>query len=479
MSKKAKAKRSSGQKSAGEAKAVGKGSEAPAGDSRAVPAEPGDRAEHRGLSWLRSHRVELSLFAGFVIIFALFSSQRFLRQSAAPHFVYQAKAWLEGRTDLDPEVLPNLEDWACVRVVAGEKIRCEGRIQPTDKWYVSFPPFPAVMMLPFVAVNGYQLNDTSFTVIAAALAVAFFYSLLRLLSSLRESDRSEHDNIWIACCLAVGTLFFYCAIRGEVWFTAEILGVLLTCLYVRFALRARQPLAAGAFFAMATLTRTPLFFAGLFFLIELIAPGPTNRLGQIKAMGHQMQPIARRLALFVAGAAPLGLASAAYNYFRFGKLTEFGHKFLYNNRVNADIDRWGLFNVHYLWRNLDSAFFKLPTIGVNPFRLLYDPNGLSLLLTLPVIVFLLMPVGKPRLHWPLWLTVAVCAVPGLFYQNNGYMQFGFRFSLDYTPYLLLLFAIGGWSFRNRWVLAALALALVVNFWGAVAFKGYTEYVRHW
>ena len=112
-------------------------------------------------------------------------------------------------------------------------------------------------------------------------------------------------------------------------------------------------------------------------------------------------------------------------------------------------------------------------------RLQYDPNGLSLLLTLPLLIFLVIPKSQPRLHWPLWLTVAICAIPGLFYQNNGYMQFGFRFSLDYTPYLLLLFAIGGWSVRDRWVIAALALGFAVNFWGAAAFKGYTDVVRRW
>jgi hypothetical protein len=77
------------------------------------------------------------------------------------------------------------------------------------------------------------------------------------------------------------------------------------------------------------------------------------------------------------------------------------------------------------------------------------------------------------------LTVAACALPGLFYQNTGYIQFGFRFSLDYTPYLLLLFAVGGWPLRNRWVMSAALLGMLVNFWGATAFRGYTEIVRNW
>ncbi|QSQ17991.1 hypothetical protein [Myxococcus landrumensis] len=429
--------------------------------------------------WFAAYRVEVVLFAVAFVVLASFSSQRFLRQSAAPHFIYQAQSWLEGRLDVDPQVLPNLEDWACVRQVNGEKVRCEGRPLSDDRWFVSFPSFPAVAMLPFVALHGYQFNDTSFGVIVGALAVALFYSLLRFLAREGETERTRDENVVLALTLAFGTLFFYCAIRGEVWFSAEVMGVALTCLYVRNAVRARRPVLAGVFFSMATLTRTPLFFAGLFFVLEALCPGPEPRLEQLKALGKNWKPAARKLGLFALGAAPLGLLAAGYNVYRFGRLSEFGHAFLFNNRVNVDIDRWGLFHWEYLGRNVAAAFLKWPTLSFSPLKLGYDPHGLTLLLTLPLLVFLLMPRLRPRLHWPLWLTVAICALPGLFYQNTGYMQFGFRFSLDYTPYLLLLFAIGGWSVRQRAVMAALVLGVLVNFWGAVAFRGYTELVRNW
>ncbi|ADO70045.1 hypothetical protein [Stigmatella aurantiaca] len=440
---------------------------------------PPERAAAVGVRlWLSAYKVEVVLFlVGFAVL-ASFSSQRFLRQSAAPHFVYQAQSWLEGRLDVDPQVLPNLEDWACVREVKGKKVRCEGRLLPGDRWYVSFPSFPAVVMLPFVALHGYQFNDTSFGVITGALALVSFYALLRSLSRRGESLRGQNENIALTLILAFGTLFFSCAIRGEVWFSAEVMGVALTCLYVRNAVGASRPVLAGLFFSMATLTRTPLLFAGLFFVLEALCPGPHRR-EQLQALASNWKPAVRKLGLFTLGAAPLASLAAAYNVYRFGRLGEFGHAFLYNNRVNVDIDRYGLFNLTYLARNLEAAFLKLPQVSWNPLRLGYDPHGLTLLLTLPLLIFLVIPKTRPRLHLNLWLTVAVCALPGLFYQNTGYMQFGFRFSLDYTPYLLLLFAVGGWSLRHRAVLAAVALGVLVNFWGAVAFRGYTELVRNW
>ncbi|MGQ0507347.1 MAG: hypothetical protein ACT4TC_18735 [Myxococcaceae bacterium] len=452
-------------------------------ETPAPASAPAGKVVAAGLKlWGAAYRTEILLFVVSFVVLALFSSQRFLRQSAAPHFVYQARAWLEGRVDVDPEVLPNIEDWACVREVAGQKVRCAGPILPTDRWYVSFPPFPAVVMLPFVAINGYQLNDTSFGVIIGALAIALFYSLLRHLSLHHESERPAQENVVIALLLAFGTLFFYCAIRGEVWFSAEVMGVALTCLYARNAVRAHHPLLAGLFFSMATLTRTPLLFSGVFFLAECLMPEQDGRLQQLKdafIQPERRKTVLRTLGLFSAGAAPLAIVAAAFNFVRFGQLSEFGHRFLYNNRVNADIDQFGLFNLRYLGRNLESAFLLMPRLSLNPPRLSYDDNGLCLLLTLPLLVFLIIPKEKRRLQLPLWLAVAACALPGLLYQNNGRSQFGFRFSLDYTPYLMLLFAVSGWSLRHRLVSAAAAFGVLVNFWGAVAFRGFTELVRRW
>jgi hypothetical protein len=425
----------------------------------------------------RPYRTELLLFGAAFLALACFSGPRFLRQSAAPHFIYQAKAFLDGRLDLDPQTLPNIEDWACVRQEGGVRARCSGQIRSADRWYVSFPAFPAVVMLPFVALHGYQFNDTSFGVFLGALAIVLFYRLLRSLEGRGELQRTRDEALLLAGILGFGTLLFSCAIRGEVWFLAEVMGVALTCLYVQAAVGGSRPVLAGLLWSMATLTRTPLLFTGLFFLLEVVAPGPTDRWGQVRTALRTPERWVRPVLRFAAGAAPLALLAALFNVARFGSPGEFGHSFLYDNRVNADIDAHGLFSWVYLGRNLQAAWLMLPRIQWSPFTLAYDPRGLSMLVTMPWLVLLAFPRTRPRLHWPVWLTVAVCALPGLFYQNTGYMQFGFRFSLDYTPYLVLLLGLSGWSFRAAGVRALLAASVLVNTWGALAFRGYTELVR--
>jgi hypothetical protein len=103
-------------------------------------------------------------------------------------------------------------------------------------------------------------------------------------------------------------------------------------------------------------------------------------------------------------------------------------------------------------------------------RLSYHPDGMSLLVTTPLFALLLWPRARPRLHLPLWLTVAATALPGFLYQNTGYVQFGYRFSLDYTPYLFMLLAVGARPMtRGFWALGLWGVA--VNAWGAAVFRG--------
>ena len=401
--------------------------------------------------FLERSRTPLLLFAVGLLVFCAFSGQRVTHQSLYPHFIYQADAFLHGQLSLRVPP-PNYEDWARV----------------DDKWYVSFPPFPAVLLMPFVAILGLQFNDVFFTVVCAALSLALFYLLLEHFREQGDSQRTSRENILLAVLFAFGTVNFYISIRGEVWFTAEVIGVTLTCLYLLAAYRARHPLWAGLFFACATVTRTPLLFSGVYFLLELLMPEGRWNPDELQARRPEL---VRKLVAFGIPIAAVGIPMALMNHARFGSFGDFGHDHLFNNRVNPDIQRWGLFNYHYLERNLHAAFTRLPTLVEHggATSLGFDFDGMSLFVTTPLFLMLLWPVVRPRLHRALWITTAAVSVPGFFYQNTGWRQFGFRFSLDYTPYLFLLLAIGGRKMGN-WFWALALIGVAVNIWGALAFN---------
>jgi hypothetical protein len=411
--------------------------------------EPGWR------SWAGAHRIDLLLFGFTLFAYALSSGNLLAHQSQAPHFVWQADAFLHGQLHLTTRP-PNLNDW----------------VFDKGRWYVSFPPFPAVLMLPFVAAAGLGLNDVTFTLPFAAANVALLYLFLRRIQQREGGTRSEWDHAVFALLFGFGTLAWSCSIRGEVWFTAEVVGVTLTLLYLHAALGAQHPVWAGAALACGSITRTPIAFSSVFFLLELLSDGGPLDRANLRAAFRDPQRrdrMAKNLALFAIPLVAISIPVAWMNQARFGNPFEFGHSHLYANRVNPDIRTYGLFSFHYLPRNLSSAFLLLPRIQLNPLRLDYDPNGMSLFVTTPLFVLLFFPRQRSRLWTPLWITTAAIALPAFFYQNNGWQQFGFRFSLDYTPYLIILLAISGRPLDGVfWLLAAAGVA--VNAWGAAAFN---------
>ena len=400
-------------------------------------------------AWAKRRWPMLALGSLAFLVYAISSGSMFWKQSNAPHFIYQADAFLKGQLALaaDP---PNLNDWVLEK----------------GRWFVSFPSFPAILMLPFVWVNGLQFNDVPLTVLFGSLNVALVWLLLRRLSESGDSARSPGEDAVLALLFGFGTLAWYCCIRGEVWFTAETIGVTLTCAYLLAAHRAAHPFLAGLFLALGAATRTPIVFATPFFLGELVIPNGQFSWNDLK---DRRYAVIRSLSLFILASIIVGLPFLWMNYERFGDWSEFGHRHLFNNRVNDQIAHYGLFSYQFLERNLHDAFTRLPLIrSVYPPRIDFDGEGMSLFITTPLFLFLLRPKQVPRLHRVLWITVACVALPGFFYQNSGYYQFGYRFSLDYTPELMVLLAVGGHRLRG-WAAVAGIAGVVVNAWGAFSF----------
>jgi hypothetical protein len=164
-----------------------------------------------------------------------------------------------------------------------------------------------------------------------------------------------------------------------------------------------------------------------------------------------------------------------YNYVRFGSPTEFGHSFL-DVRQQGQIEQYGLANYKYLSRNLAVAFTLLPEMLPRSPYVQISGHGLAMWFTTPVLLVLLWPRDKNLMHRALWLTVAAVALPTLFYQNSGWVQFGYRFSLDYMVFLVMLLAVGGRPLR-RLAKTLIVVGIAINLFGAITFDRKWQYYR--
>ena len=102
-------------------------------------------------------------------------------------------------------------------------------------------------------------------------------------------------------------------------------------------------------------------------------------------------------------------------------------------------------------------------------------SPLTLLITTPAYLYLLWPRVKSSLHTALWCVVAPIALLGFMYQNDGWVQFGYRFSNDFSFALVMLLAIGGRPLTRTWK-ALILVGVVVNLFGALTF-GSVPYVK--
>src|SRR5262249_15052093 len=69
---------------------------------------------------------------------------------------------------------------------------------------------------------------------------------------------------------AFGTVYFFSAVQGTVWFAAHVVGVGLAALFVLFSLGAERPILAGTMLGFMLLTRPTTSLVGVFFALELV-----------------------------------------------------------------------------------------------------------------------------------------------------------------------------------------------------------------
>lgn len=499
-----------------------------------VPTGPAGPAAASGPLWRRAVRRTwqraLLIYLVFTTIYAAIAGQRLLRPSTDTHFVYLAESWLKRRLDLGGPP-PHQNDWAEVeelqlrdgRVLRGQFLRAQPQrfrtldgknrdIPPeiiekrSKKYYVSFPPFPAVLLLPLVALFGHRTNDVLFSVLLAGAAPALLYIVLQRVPlffrrrAAGEADEPPLDaaaqerDLWLVLLFALGSVYFFTAVLGQVWFTAHVVASVLAGLFLLCVLPPRWPALAGLLTGALFLTRPQMAAMSLLWLLELLrteqaAPFDDGRypltLARLRAL--RFARIVPALLWFALPFLVLVGLGALHNVLRFGQPLEFGHAYLQTMQAD-NIQRFGLANYQYLSRNLAVALALLPKLLPQPPYVQVSYHGLALWATTPALLYLLWPEPRPvdevtdgtvggeverrsrELRTLLWLTVLPIALAGLLYQNTGYIQFGYRFSLDYMPLLLLLLRIGSGRALDTWRFRVLVvLGVGVNLFGAVTF----------
>lgn len=317
------------------------------------------------------------------------------------------------------------------------------------KPYVYFDPFPAVFLLPLASLWGLEVNLARVSIVVGACNAG----LVRLVLGSLGVRRSTAN--WCALLFAFGTVHFYASWYGNTWMLAHLLAVAAMLLAWLEILGAANPYLLGLFCAMAATSRSPAALGvPIFFLLAL-----RRRPGMGTAVAFALPLLAT------------GLLLGVYNFARFGDFLNNGYLLANQALLNP---AHGSFSWRYVARNVYQYFLRVPELSTSPPYLILTDHGLSLIATTPAVLLLLRPGWSERVPDARLLgrlSLAACAlIFGLYlcYFWDGWRQFGSRYTLDFTPFLMVALALRNdpRPGRRPWLLPALVLlSIAVNVWG--------------
>jgi hypothetical protein len=258
---------------------------------------------------------------------------------------------------------------------------------------------------------------------------------------------------WIAAFTAFGTLLVYVSVEGDFYYLAQAESFLLLELFLLEWAGPRRSVLLGLCLGLSFLARPTTILAVVPFGLVLLWQ---SRRRVMDAMTFGL-PIAAS-----------GVAYAAFNVARFGSALESGYSISELHSALLVARRAsGLFALGHLPENIKLAFLALPRLATTPPYIVPHATGLSMLLVSPGLVTAVRAGFRGLDRLVLWAAAFLVGIPAFLYYGGGVVQYGFRYSLDATPFLVALIAIGSRSGFGRVDRVLFVLSAASVFYGVL------------
>ena len=302
------------------------------------------------------------------------------------------------------------------------------------------PTVPYLVFVPFQV-----LWPFSRWIVSATIGIVAGWLALPL---ARRYGPGGSADYWLAGLGAFGTLLFTLTIEGDFYYLAHLEAVLLTFLALIEWHDRRRPPVVGLLIGLAALARPTLIVVAVPFGLALLAEAKD------------------RVKVAVAFSLPLLGALAVtgwWNYVRFGSPLETGYDIAWITGPLQALRDQGLFSIVHVPTNLALFIGGGYTVRDAFPWLVPSVDGHSILLTTPALLIAVGAGLRERVNQVMWSAAILAAIPVfLYYGGGGADTYGYRYAMDFVPFLLVLVAI---ALRDRFgnlerVLIGLSLAFV-------------------
>lgn len=389
------------------------------------------------LSWFKTHAQKILLFV--IILFAIYSALVLLRYgpifNSDNSLVLMAKQFSIGHVSLAPTT----------DMPAGDMSFFNGR------YYLFYGPFASIFLIPFVVVFGKGFPQVSLGIISLIISFIATYSISR------SFKFGKQDSLWLSVFMVFSTVLFAAGVIDITAYQVEAFGFSLILLTLAMYFSQKRSLLVGLLMGLAILTRATLVLAVIFFVLEFL---------------QKRLSLKHLLIIFIPIFASL-IMLAGYNFIRFHSIFETGYIYditlktfpLTNNlaygymslsHIPANLYSFLIMPPQPLLTDMNGGFvLKFPYLKVSPW-------GLAIWYTSPLFLFLLFKFRKWKYTISALVTAIFLAIPVVTYFSVGFSQYGYRYALDFLPFLFLLLIPSLTPKLSKAAIALIVIGVIFN-----------------
>lgn len=316
------------------------------------------------------------------------------------------------------------------------------------KYYVVYPPMPAIILMPLVFLFDKHISQTMFSIILGTINVVLVYLLFKRLNF------SFKTSVLVTAFFAFGTNHWYLASVGSAWFLAHITALFFLLLALLETFGKQRLFLIGLFLGASFWARTIVIFTLPFFYI---------------LFWRKFWPINKNFSSFVSfnlGILIFIFLDAGYNFIRFGNFSPLAPYNLIPNITSDPIFKDGFMSINFIPRHLDAIFLRLPKLRNTFPYLIPSLYSTAIWFTSPALI-LIFWAKKNLISLACWGAIITTLFVISLWAGVGYAQFGYRFLQDVMPFLLILLASAIGQKPNKLVYLLIILSIIVNFWGVI------------
>jgi len=410
-------------------------------------------------AWSRYQNYIVVCFAFLAAIVPIYMFSGFYPTAVNHYNSYslQAVSWLSGRLDL-PENYGHLE----IAIFEG-------------RYYISFPPFPSIVMLPFVVIFGAKTPDHWIALGFGMLSVVYAFRIAK------QFLKDEMRAVFVSLFLCAGSNYLHVAVWGSVWYLAQSMAFALMMLSIYYAVSEKTSHSTWSLLFLAgalgcrPLNAVYLPLVALLLYKRWAAESPEER--------RLFSPaFIRTFLLWSIPAVALGGFYMMLNTLRFGSVFEFGHNYLPEFVEAQD----GQFAAVYMPQNLHRIFLRMPAFNAEQ-RLEFPWfDGVAFWLVSPIVLayapYAIHSIFRKREDARVTVdTVIACLIPVMVFvqllllsahKTMGGHHFGNRYTVDCLPVVFLGLLIATPKEKDKalgFQLPLVMLGYVINLIGSIEY----------